>query len=296
MSRAPNNPILTHRHRGRHTIQGLGHMDFVQTQAGDWWATFLGYRLTRQYFYHLGREAFLAPVKWDADGWPVVGNDGTIEEEMAGPLPAPHPWPVPPVREDFDGTQLGLAWNFLRNPAPESWSLTERPGSLTLHGNAATLDDVAAPAFVGRRQQHWHCEASARLDFAPGEGDEAGLAAFYYNEHHYEVALAQRAGRRRVIVRRRIGDLAAIVAEEDAPPGPVELMIQAERHTYHLGYRAGGEFRRLASGATRHLSCEAAPVGFTGVYFALYATGHGKPATEAAYFDWFDYIPTAATD
>jgi xylan 1,4-beta-xylosidase len=29
--------------------------------------------------------------------------------------------------------------------------------------------------------------------------------------------------------------------------------------------------------------------GFTGVYFAMYATGNGKKSTTPADFDWFDY-------
>lgn len=37
--------------------------------------------------HNLGRETFLAPVKWQ-DSWPVVGNNGRMEEEMEGPLPA----------------------------------------------------------------------------------------------------------------------------------------------------------------------------------------------------------------
>jgi xylan 1,4-beta-xylosidase len=31
--------------------------------------------------------------------------------------------------------------------------------------------------------------------------------------------------------------------------------------------------------------------GFTGVYLALYTTGHGRPATAPAHFDWLDDEP-----
>jgi hypothetical protein len=34
--------------------------------------------------------------------------------------------------------------------------------------------------------------------------------------------------------------------------------------------------------------------GFTGVYFGLYATGNGQPASAPAHFDWFDYVPLEA--
>ncbi|MFN8376820.1 MAG: hypothetical protein U0694_28595 [Anaerolineae bacterium] len=38
---------------------------------------------------------------------------------------------------------------------------------MRLKGSAYTLNDLASPAFVGRRQQHVSCRASTRLDFAP---------------------------------------------------------------------------------------------------------------------------------
>ncbi len=288
----PRNPILTHRHRGGHVIQGLGHMELVHAHNGSWWAYFLGYRMTRQFFYHLGRETFLAPVRWDDQGWPVIGNDGVIELEMDGPLPPSHLWPAEPIRDDFDSPELRLCWNFLRNPQPGSWSLNERKGSLTLHGNTATLDDIAAPAFVGHRQEHWDVLVRTRMDFEPAaDGDEAGLSMFYQDEHHYEIAVTRRNGRRTLIVRRRVGDLTAIVAEQPAPPGPIDLAVRADKFVYHIGYEADGAHKVLATGRTQHLSCEAAPVGFTGVYFALYATGAGRPASVPAHFDWFDYQP-----
>ena len=178
----------------------------------------------------------------------------------------------------------------MRNPAPGTWSLADRPGSLALHGGPATLNDVAAPAFVGRRQEHWDVYVRTRMDLNPtADGDEAGLTMYYNEEHHYEVAVTRTGGVRRLIVRRRVGDLAAVVADQLTPDGPVELAIRADKFVYHIGHQTDGKLNVLATGRTQFLSCEAAPVGFTGVYFALYATGNGKPASGKAYFDWFDY-------
>ncbi len=60
----PHNPILTHRNRGMHRIQGTGHADVIQAQDGSWWAVFLAFRQVGPYprFHHLGRETYLAPV------------------------------------------------------------------------------------------------------------------------------------------------------------------------------------------------------------------------------------------
>lgn len=66
----PHNPILTHRHRGANPIQGTGHADLVEAHDGSWWMVFLAFRTLAHYqnFHHLGRETFLAPVKWDEAG------------------------------------------------------------------------------------------------------------------------------------------------------------------------------------------------------------------------------------
>ena len=74
----------------------------------------------------LGRETFLAPVEWSADGWPVIGDRGRLQTAMQGALPLPHPWPPADPRDDFESGVLGLPWNTLRNAPSEAWSLDSR--------------------------------------------------------------------------------------------------------------------------------------------------------------------------
>ena len=38
----------------------------------------------------LGRETFLAPVRWDKNAWPVVNGDGTIALQMDVPVSYTH--------------------------------------------------------------------------------------------------------------------------------------------------------------------------------------------------------------
>jgi alpha-N-arabinofuranosidase len=52
--------------------------------------------------------------------------------------------------------------------------------------------------------------------------------------------------------------------------------------------RSESDLWPLAEGETRYLSTEVAS-GFTGVYFAMYATGNGAPCAAPADFDWFEY-------
>jgi alpha-N-arabinofuranosidase len=286
----PHNPILTH--RSQHSpFQALGHADLIESHDGSWWWVCLGIR--PQGFppcAQLGQETFLAPVSWDDEGWPHVGAGGRIRVEMEAPRLTPVTWPAPPARDDFDRPELALAWNFLGNPDAEAWSLTERPGALRLVGNSTRLDDGPPVAFVGRRQEHLACEVATLLDFAPAvDGEEAGLTVWMNPGHPYDLFVSRQDGRRSIGVRRRIGSLAAVVAREPLADGATTLTVRANPQGYTFGYAIGEvERRTLAAGEARYLSPEVAG-GFTGVYFALYATGNGNKCRAAAFFDWFEY-------
>jgi alpha-N-arabinofuranosidase len=232
----------------------------------------------------------LAPVSWDDQGWPQVGENGRIRVEMEAPRLTPVPWPRNPPRDDFDGPDLALEWNFLGNPRSEDWSLADRPGTLRLLGNAARLDDGPPVAFIGRRQEHLACQVGTVLDFVPvADGEEAGLTIWMNPQHHYDLFVSQQNGQRSVAVRRRIGSLVAVVAREPLVDGPATLTIGANPQTYTFGWAIDqAEPQTLATGEARYLATEVAG-GFTGVYFALYATGNGKASSTPAFFDWFDY-------
>ncbi len=287
----PHNPILTHRNIGTDPIQGTGHADLIQAHDGSWWMVFLAFRTEKwSNYHHLGRETFLAPVKWDDEGWLSVYNDGTVDLTMEADCLPLHHQEQDAARDGFDAAELKLYWNFLRNPDDDDWSLSERPGFLRLKGSAITLDDTDSPAFVGRRQQHFVCRVATSLDFSPRvAGEEAGLTVLMNEQHHYEIGIKYSDNGRIVFVRKRIGDLIAEVASESIPEGMVELQIEADARQYHFAYAiAGNSMKIMASGLSRYLSSEVAG-GFTGVYFGMYATGKGQRATTPADFDWFEY-------
>lgn len=287
----PYNPILSHRAKVAEPIQATGHADLIQAQDGSWWAVFLGIRQIDWRYHHLGRETFLAPVQWTEDGWPVIcGRKNAVTLEMEAPRLPQQSWPVEPVRDDFDCGKLALCWNFKKNPDPQAWSLTERPGYLVLHGTPQTLSQFDPPIFVGRRQRHFKCQVSTLLEFKPVmDGEEAGLTAYMDENHHCEIALRRESGNNIIIVRKRIGDLSSVVAVEPLLSSSMILGITAEPHRYRFSFSLDSiSYRTLAEGATRYLSSEVAG-GFTGVYFAMYATGSGRASQSMAAFDWFDY-------
>ena len=85
----PDNPVISHKEYKKSEIQATGHADLLEDENGNWWLVFLGIRrFSHALLHNLGRETFLAPVKWE-NGWPVVGynGNGTIELVMDAPLP-----------------------------------------------------------------------------------------------------------------------------------------------------------------------------------------------------------------
>jgi len=294
---SPHGPLLTHRHTEMsQVIKALGHGELIEDHNGNWWIFALGFRTTGWICFAshvLGRETFLAPVTWDAEGWPIVNDGKEIELEMEGPLPEPHPWPEQPVRENFESPELGFDWAFRRNPVPGSWSLTEKPGSLTLHGGTAALSNPNGNVVIGRRQQHLFVEVAAELDFEPhASNEEAGLSALM-DEHYFSVVgiRGTKRGEREAFLRRRIGACLEVdVATAELQPGPVTLRIHAERRWYRFGFEQGGHTTWLGWAETHHHSTEIA-WGWTGVLFCLHASGNGQDAVSPAHVDWFDYRP-----
>ncbi len=287
----PGNPILTHRGNPAHSIQALGHADMVETPDG-WWAVVLGIRPQGGHFHHLGRETFLAPVTWNKEGWPVMGNNGTIEPVMDAPKLKPVVWPEEPARDDFDAKELAFKWNYIRNPHPQDYSLTEKPGFLRLKGSALDLNDAFdSPAFVGRRQEHLSCRAATRLFFNPkNENEEAGLVMRGNENNHFEIAVTLRQGKR-VIVYRSVLQKQIVEERRFDAPGAEDLIlcVEAAPLEYRFSFQStGGAEQAVGTASTRDLSTEKIG-GFTGVYMAMYATGNGKKCRAPADFDWFEY-------
>jgi alpha-N-arabinofuranosidase len=286
----PYNPILTHANRRDHAIQALGHADLIETPAG-WWLVCLGIRPHGGATHTIGRETYLAPVTWSDDGWPIVGDNGTLELSMTAPNLTPQLWPEPPARDDFTADKLGLEWNFVRNPHDGDWSLTERPGYLRLHGSAVSLSDRDSPAFVCRRQTALACTASTCLTFAPtSENEEAGLAIRGNDANHFDLGVTMHDGGRQVFFRRVLGDnIVEPIQYADAPAGDVILTITAKPLEYDFSYQSlDGSPMSLGTAQTQDLSSEKIG-GFTGAFIGLFATGSGKASTVPADFDRFDY-------
>lgn len=280
----PHNPIITHRNKP-HEIQGTGHADLFEDKNGDWWLVFLAFRITGGNWHHLGRETFLCPVEW-VDGWPVVNEGRGVELDMESPRITAVQHTDLSFCDTFDEPSLGVRYNFSHNPVPEQYSLSARPGYLTLSPDGVCLSDDASPAFTGVRQQHFDCEVRAEMEYTPqAEGDEAGVCVLRNSDVHYCLSVCWRPEGSVVALRRKMGDLDVVVWEQPFAGGRVTLAIRAQKHQYHFGF--GTAEQPLTYGPTaltRYVAAETCSGPFTGVYLGMYAQGH----TPAA-FDSFCY-------
>ncbi|HLP16096.1 MAG TPA: family 43 glycosylhydrolase [Bacteroidota bacterium] len=287
---SPINPVVSHRTAPANPFQAIGHADFVQLPDSSWWLVCLGFRPRGGNYHHLGRETFLAPVSWTVDGWPKVGTDGIVQEQVPVPNLPQHVWEKDPIRDDFDSTSLRLAWNFVRNPYAADWSLTKQPGSLRLYGSRYSFKQKDSPAFVCRRQTAFDIVASTSIAFTPVlSTEEAGLVVRGDDKNHYDLLVTMFAGKRVVMLRKTLRDKVVELKYKEIPDGAIILRISATDIQYQFWAQQEGKAAELIGAAsTKDLSTEVIG-GFTGTYIGMYASGNGNRNTNPADFDWFDF-------
>lgn len=291
----PANPILTHMNVNaqNNPIQGTGHADFVQASDGSWWMVFLAFRPQSGLHHLLGRETFLAPVRWDKNAWPVVNGDGTISLNMDVHTLPLEPFSAMQYSTGFNESKLGFEWNYLRNPRFENYSLQKRKGYLRLNATPVSIDEVDSPTFVGRRQEHINFTATTEIDFRNTRmGDKAGITIFMNNTAHYDLFLKQGDGMKRVLVLHyRLGVMNHTECEVEVPDGEIHLQVSGSNDYYSFSYSPDGrKFEHLAKMDVRYISSETAG-GFTGIYLGLFATSASKTSKACADFDKFEYVP-----
>lgn len=271
----PHNPILTHRGaEGEYNpIQATGHADLIEDHNGNWWMAALAIRtLPGVMLHNLGRETFLAPVIWDGDGWPVVGNNGTIGLQMSGALPAP-----PQKRRDCfadDFSEEKKEYLFIRNPDLSLYSRNAQDKALTLCGNGIALSEPvgASPTFLGVRQPEFEMTASAEVT-AASDGAKGGLVAYYGPDYHYAVYLTRYGGVTYVRTVRRVHDLEVKSERVPVYGDTAALSIITGKDCYKLCYTdESGNLAELARGATAGLCTEGtAAMSFNGTLLGMYA-------------------------
>jgi alpha-N-arabinofuranosidase len=283
------NPILTHRHLGLdYPIVGTGHADLVETQNDEWWAVLLAMRPYGGYFYNLGRETFLVPVRWE-DDWPIISpGTGRVEFEYPAPNLPEHVYPTPSTRDDFNDTTLAYHWNFLRTPREDFYSLTERKGFLRLRLRPQDLTEKSNPSFLGRRQQHINFTAQTEFEFTPQVDECAGLVLIQNNDFHFRFVVMQENENIIRLIKRLHGKDETL-ATQPLHTNRCTLKVTAHEQDYNFLFSTGGQWQVLSENIDGRILSTPVAGGFVGAYIAMYASSNGQPSTNYADFDWFEY-------
>jgi len=289
----PSNPILSHFRQlkqGDH-IQATGHAELVQAPDDSWWAMCLAYRTMSNGMHNLGRETFLAPVRWDKNAWPVINGNGTIDIDMQVPTLPQSQNHTPAIRTTFLNNQLGHEWVYLRNPIAENY--TFHNGKLRLKASEHNLNSMEQPTAVFRRQQHINFLAQTEVSIGNAtKDDNAGLTAYMDTEAHYDLIVRRTAKGCEVVLHCQIKGLALDIKKASISGNNASLRITGDSENYHFFYSTdnGKNFIELGSLSTRYVSTECSG-GFTGIMLGMHCCKASKNSNVNADFSYFDYKP-----
>ena len=297
----PHNPILYHWRKVAqdNPIQGTGHADLVQAHDGSWWMVNLGFRTTSGNNHHLGRETFLAPVTWDADGWPVVNGNGTESLNMQVQTLPQVSYPSLPEREDFS-RPLGPEWIYLCNPDSSNYSVGMNGLRLRAVPGLPLTTVGKTISFVARRQQHIECQVETEITLETNDREnslycETGITLYATAASHYDVYLtALEDGRTAMRLRCKLEDMVShqreIILPKNLHTASVRITSDTDRYTFSYSIDGGKHWIEMGKLNTRYLSSECAG-GFTGTVIGLYAVQPNpncKSRIEGR-FSYFDY-------
>ena len=274
----PHNPILTHRDAGGNPIQAVGHADLVQAADGNWWMVCLGIRpQPGVLLHHLGREVFLLPVRWDAEGWLCCNGGNTLTGTMEGPLPAP-PLAKDSCFADAFAGALRPEWRTLRAPLPPCRARVGEDRQLHLSATDALLStENATPALLCVPQPGFRIRCSVQAKLPAARETRCGLTAFYEADYHYDLYVQRRGASAFVCLRKRLHDLEAVVRQLPLPTGcgRVRLCIEADAQQYRFYAQPDGKSEKplfLGTAVPAGLSTEGTLyMSFTGVMLGVFS-------------------------
>jgi xylan 1,4-beta-xylosidase len=297
----PDVYILTSRHRPDIELQRAGHADLVETPAGETYMVHLcGRPIRNRGRCTMGRETAIQPMVWSGDDWlRTADGAGVPHSEVAAPALPEHVFPASPEREDFDGPNLPVDFQWLRSPWPEEiFSLTERPGYLRLYGRES-IGSLFRQSLVARRQQS-HCfSVATAMEFEPETFQHMSGLLCYYNSskfHYLYVSHDDEQGKHvRIMSCLPDQPQSDVFSTAVAVPGGmrIHLRVEVDYERLYFGFRTENHEWCWMPGPldASILSDEAAAPGtpnFTGAFVGLCCqdlAGTGRPAD----FDYFVY-------
>ncbi len=287
------NPFLTQRDLDPNapgSVTCTGHADMVIGPDNQWWAVFLGVRPYDGKFSPMGRETFMLPVTWTADGWPVILPKG---ERVPLAIKTPNNAAISlsdaiPVSGDitrhveFKGRALTPQWVMLRAPKETWWKLNPEAGQIAITPRSELLSGTGNPSYLALRVQHSHFKASTSVEVPTESGVSAGLAVFQNDRHHYFLAVSREGDGMVVYLERAAGDRGQMAASARLPRASrMKLRVTADDAKCASEYAAdAGDWKTLAADAdATQLTTEVAG-GFVGATVGMHARVDGPAVVE----------------
>lgn len=291
----PANPILTHCNQlgQSNQIQGTGHADMVQAPDGSWWMVCLAFRTQSGSHHLLGRETYLAPVRWDDDAWPVVNGNGTVQLDMCADFPKDITQQVPLATKQTisNKQQLSDEWVYIRKKVEDNYKYTAE--GLRLYGSQQTLNSNEYPTFIGKPLQNINFTATTGITLNGNSiGDKAGLTLFMDAYSHYDISIRQsNDNKKEVVVEYWLGELHHTERAVEIPSSKCTLRVTGDENYYTFLYSENNrDFKQLAKMNVKYLSSETAG-GFTGIMLGLFAESSNTNSHSYGEFSSFEYEP-----
>lgn len=298
------NPILTQRDLDpdrEHPITSTGHADLVEGPDGKTYAVFIATRPYEGDYYNIGRETFIAPVKWTAEGWPVINPDyKEVKYSYPVSFAAVPQKNALPMNGNFSYTldfKKGLSsqFLFLRTQDPSWYSLTAKKDQLTMNLLPETCMGTGNPAFIGKRQQHLIASAVTEMDFKTAKENEKSGLMIYQSEYSFYY-ICKSASEKGTVIQLYKGnkmqkDMELITEQAlNDKNDKIQLRIDINNDQCSFYYAVQPKAWKLLKDKLdgKYLSTKVAG-GFVGSLFALYATSSGKASTNKASFSWLKY-------
>lgn len=167
---------------------GVAQGGLIDTPEGDW------YGFLFKDHGSVGRIPVLVPVKWE-DNWPVFGINGEVPDQLDIPVGDEGIGGIV-LSDEFDGEAgperyndetsilegMSLVWQWNHNPAPDYWSLGERPGHLRLTNFELDTSLADTRNTLTQRTFGPRCTGTILMDTQKmKDGDYAGLGALQSN-------------------------------------------------------------------------------------------------------------------
>lgn len=131
---------------------------------------------------------------------------------------------------------------------------------------------------------------NGRIRFSPAiNHEEAGFSIYYKNDAHMDICITRINNENYMLFRKVVGDITHEAARIPLTSDRVTIRVIADKLEYKIYAIVNGAEIYIGKALTRHVSTEAHELGFTGVFYVLYATGNGRNCETDALFSRFSY-------